>query len=363
MDEVKEVCRPVGLKTAKIVFVGEAPGEDEERIGVPFVGSAGQELRRLCRDSGVDLNACYVTNVFMSRPPDNDLSHWYVSRKESEAKCLAANHPFLPPHKAPGKYLDPDIAIPALNRLSDELASLAPNIVIALGNTACWALLGTSGIMALRGTINKPLMGTAKVLPTYHPAAILRQWDLRPVTILDLRKALRESAFPEIRIPRREIWIKPNLADLHLFFDLHLSSAKLISFDIETEGRQITCIGFAPTPSTVICVPFQDKDQPGYHYWKSQEEEVEAWRWVRRVLESPVPKLGQNAKYDCEYLIRVAKIAVNLGANGGEDCMLLHHSIQPELQKSLGFMGSVYTNSPSWKGMYKDSQRVKAKDE
>jgi uracil-DNA glycosylase family 4 len=87
---------------------------------------------------------------------------------------------------------------PQLERLGDEILNLDPNLIICLGNSALWAMAGRTGITKLRGTtlLSTHCVSGYKLLPTYHPAAVLRQWELRPTTLADLMKASREVIFP-----------------------------------------------------------------------------------------------------------------------------------------------------------------------
>ncbi len=95
-------------------------------------------------------------------------------------------------------------------------------------------------------------------------------------------------------------------------------------------------------------------------FWRTTIEEIEAWKWVQRLLNLPSPKIFQNGLYDLQYLRRM-KLSVT---NSLEDTMLLHHAMHPELLKGLGFMGSVYTNEPAWKLMRKRGEdQLKADDE
>jgi DNA polymerase I-like protein with 3'-5' exonuclease and polymerase domains len=183
------------------------------------------------------------------------------------------------------------------------------------------------------------------MFPTYHPAAVLRDWSLRPVTVLDLAKARRESEFPEIRRPERTVYIEPDLQDIEWFFFEHLKSASMIAIDIETRGTQITCIGFAPSASIAMTIPFVDDRKPGQFLLGTAELEAEAWEWVRKGLRVACKKLFQNGLYDLNFIWNYG-IKVN---NAGEDTMLLHHALQPESEKGLGFLGSVYSNDQSWK--------------
>lgn len=339
----------------KIAIVGEAWGAEEEAQRVPFVGASGWALNQMLDEAGIHRADCFLTNVFNLRPPGgNDVANLCTDK----ANGVSSLGPVTL-----GKYLNYRY-LPELDRLRQEITGLRPNIIIALGNTATWAILGTSGISRIRGTVTngaRPGFESSKVLPTFHPAAVLRDWSLRPVTVLDLAKASREAAFPEIRRPERTVYIEPSLEDLEWYFEKHLRNAPIISFDIETAGDQITCIGFAGGPTSAIVIPFRDirrHNQPGYmgSYWATHEAEVLAWRFVRRVLNTATPKVAQNGLYDVNFLWTRYGIPVN---NFEDDSMLLHHALQPESLKGLGFLGSVYTNESSWKLMNRRDPTVK----
>jgi len=188
-----------------------------------------------------------------------------------------------------------------------------------------------------------------KVVPTYHPAAIGREWSNRPVTVADLEKAKRESESPIFIRPAREIWTYPTLDDLATYERDYILPAELLSNDIETWQDQITCIGFAPSPDSCIVIPFISELREGKSYWPTIEEELIAWNYVRRWL-AMKPSVFQNGMYDIQFLWRSYRIPVPLAQ---EDTMLLHHAWQPEMEKGLGFLASIYTDEPSWKHMRK----------
>jgi uracil-DNA glycosylase len=278
-----------------IAIVGEAWGEQEERARAPFVGAAGYELTRMLDEAGIRRADCFLTNVFNLRPDRNDI--------ESLCGPKADAIPGMPAIKN-GKYI-PNRLARELTRLYDELSGVRANVTIALGNTAAWALLHNTGISKIRGTVtDSSVLSGRKVLPTYHPAAVLRDWSLRPVTVIDLAKAKRESAFPDIRRPKTWVYYPESLQDIEDFFNEHLVSAAYISFDIETSGDQITCIGFAPDTERALVIPFVDNrnTDPGSKgsYWRTAGEESAAWRFVRRILDLPCPKFGQNTLYDIQ---------------------------------------------------------------
>ncbi len=333
----------------QIAIVGEAYGEHEERQRVPFCGPSGYELTKMLGEAGIHRADCFLTNVFNVRPrPNNDIENLCTDKDKGytgRGPIKAGKYPRL-------EYLN------EIERLERELRDLRPNLIVGLGNTAAWFLLGNSGISKIRGTVTASPYG--KVLPTFHPAAILRDWSLRHVTVLDLIKAHRESKFPEIRRPQREVWTEPSLQDMETFFETHLLPARSISFDIETFGNQITCIGFSPDERIALVIPFHDQRKSGANYWNTELDERKAWEFVRKVLALPQPKIAQNGLYDIHFLWRGYGIPVT---NFEDDSMLLHHALQPESQKGLSFLGSVYTNEASWKLMRTRGKTTIKRDE
>lgn len=351
-----------------LFIVGEAWGEYEQRIGQGFCGPSGIELLRMLHESGnlvltsvdrdyindyyrrgdprsVDAiwrlhnDEVYRTNVFNIHPPANKLE-WFCAGKAEG----------LPTYPAllPSRYVRREYEF-ELTRLGDEILTLDPHLIVALGNTALWALCGRTGVTKLRGTtqLTTHCVSGYKLLPTYHPAAVLRQWELRPTTVIDLIKARREKDFGEVRRPACEIWIEPTLEDINDFITTYIHAGGLLSVDIETAGSRITCIGLAPSPGRAIVIPFDDERSKTGSYWPDGASERRAWRLVSGVLvDGSIPKLFQNGMYDISFLWRAYGIGVR-GAS--EDTMLLHHALQPESLKGLGYLGSIYTDHGPWK--------------
>lgn len=236
-----------------------------------------------------------------------------------------------------------------LDRLRAELEAARPNIIVVLGSTALWALTGVCDITLTRGAVASAtlLVPGTKLLPTYHPAHIQQDWRLFHVAVGDLVKAAAESEFPEVRLVKRRIHIRPTQADLARW-EHALLGAERIAVDIETAKQQITCIGFSPNETEAYVVPFVDYEKSSRSYWPSVDAEAAAWQTVRRVCESAVPKTFQNGLYDAYYLIRQANI---WPVNYDTDTRLQHHALYPELPKSLAFMGASYGKQGPWKLM------------
>lgn len=403
-----------GPRDARIVLVGEAWEASEDEVKKPFAGESGKELWRMLGEAWSDVAPeehsrvsslhryhlawighreawlheaqCAMTNVFNLRPQNNKLESLCASRSIAQQNSESAS---LPPLAGAGKYLRSEF-LPHVARLYRELEICRPNLVIALGNTACWALLRTAGISAIRGTAalgtcslgngrQSELEGQAayqvKVLPTYHPVAMLRNWSWRPIIVADLMKGQREAKFPEVRRPSRRVIVQPSLSEVLTWVEYCMKyPPPLLSCDTETSLNMIDTFGFARSRSDALVIPFgphrlkrgqnyvtnwpiRDGEKVA-SYW-TEGEERQVWRAVRALLESPIPKLFQNGMYDLQYILRLGIRPAALQ----HDTMLLHHSLFPELQKGLGFLGSIYTNEASWKLMSRQKSDSEKRDE
>jgi len=146
---------------ADVLLVGEAPGANEDLVGVPFVGRAGQLLDELLAEAGLDRPRVAVSNVLKCRPPANR-----KPRRAEVARCR-----------------------PWLER---QVALLRPRLVVALGGTAAeWFFGPTARITALRGTVHA--YGEASLLVTYHPSAAIR-FGPAGLPVAALREDLRTAA-------------------------------------------------------------------------------------------------------------------------------------------------------------------------
>ncbi len=365
-----------GMGVSKpVILVGEAMGENEVKIGRGFVGHSGAELLKMLGDAAVitltSTDQDYIrryyktqdpwcldavwelhpelirTNVFQQHPPGNRLEHFCGPKAEGI--------PYFPTLVKSG-YVRKEYQH-ELDRLGEEILTHDPNLIVALGNSALWALAGRTGITKLRGTTcnSTHTISGYKLLCCYHPAAVCRQWELRPTTVIDLGKIPHENQFPEVRRPRVEIWIEPDLEDIARFITEHIQGCGLLSVDIETSGNQITCIGFAPRSDLALVVPIHDSRRKTGSYWPTATAERQCWELIRGVLEDrTIPKLFQNGLYDVAFIWRSVGLAV-YGAR--HDTMLLHHALQPEALKGLGYLGSIYTDHGPWKDEHRQQQK------
>lgn len=132
-----------GNPFALVMFVGEGPGADEDRLGQPFVGAAGKLLDRILAACEITREEVYIANIVKCRPPGNR-----VPLKEEAEACITF--------------------------LQQQIGLIKPRIMVLLGSTALQNLVSPDArITRVRGQWLGPLYG-AKVMPTYHPAALLR---------------------------------------------------------------------------------------------------------------------------------------------------------------------------------------------
>ena len=356
-----------------IILLGESPSAAEEKLDISFCSSGGLELLKMLDEAGViTLTAAdndYIRRYWNANDPLMLDMVWrlhpevtrlnvfpYALPGNTILNALGEKTTAIPGYpnleKGARGYVQNEFA-PALRQLEQALNHSDANIVVALGNTPLWALCGTTGVSKLRGTVRTSSHTVAdfKVLSTYHPAAVCRQIELRAVTIFDLMKAMRENESPALMLPKREIWVEPTIKDIEVFYEQYIRRSTLLSTDIETAGNQVTCIGFAPDAGRAIVIPFYDARRKGRSYWGSASDECHVWRIVGSILaDRTIPKLFQNGLYDIAFLWR----AVHLPTYGAlHDTMLLHHALQPESLKSLGFLGSIYSTESAWKATHK----------
>lgn len=148
-----------GETRVKIMFVGEAPGKNEDENGIPFIGNAGKILDKALSEGGLYRNDVYITNVVKCRPPNNRVP------TEEEIQICTSNY------------------------LENEINLVSPKIICILGATALKSLLGYQNMGRYRGKIVK--LNSHKYFITYHPAATIYNSRLKQVFFEDISELSR----------------------------------------------------------------------------------------------------------------------------------------------------------------------------
>ena len=313
------------------MLVGEAPGADEEALGEPFVGYSGQELNRMLHEAGISRSECFVTNVARERPLGNDISHFIAMTK----KDRTPDHMLLL-----DRYVKRPI-VEGYNLLQKEIQMVNPNIIIAFGNTPMWALTGLWGIMKWRGSMLYSHFGKVKVIPTIHPAAVLRQWDQRAIAVQDIRRAAKYRNGAPYPTPQWRFHVRPSYATAREGLEGILSALAAgpleLSFDIETRHGHTACAGISWSPTDGLCIPLMCVENPN-GYW-SEDEEASLVYLLYQILTHPNAQVvGQNLLYDSQYTYRHWHFIPRVT----QDTMISHHVCFAGLPKRLDYQASMY---------------------
>jgi uracil-DNA glycosylase family 4 len=329
-----------GPTNARIMLVGEAPGEQEVLRREPFVGASGQELNKMLHEAGITRSECFLSNVCRERPPSNEITEWITPNKQCpDPLWTQVNGRWCHPHVAAG-----------YSQLMAEVGLVKPNIIIACGNTALWALTGKWGIKSWRGSLLTTQKEPArKVIPAYHPAYILRDWAARQITVHDLKRAKAQADSPLVPTTHYFFAIRPSFAAVIEFLDLLSwrleAGPATLAVDIETRAGHIACLGIAPDTRHALSIPFMCTERED-GYW-SLEEEVAIIRALKTVLcHKNARIIGQNFIYDAQYLYRHWHFVPNFY----QDTMLGHHVCFAGTPKGLDYLSSMYCeNHVYWK--------------
>lgn len=347
MSQTLIQVRTDGPPNARIMIVGEAPGSEEVQTGIPFSGASGQELNRMLHEAGIMRSECFVTNVCRQQPAGNRIELFIPkAKKDVTPDCVQFRDKRVKPCVRAGAEL-----------LAQEIQLVKPTLIIALGNVSLWALTGQWGITDWRGSmLEQDLVPgvPCKVIPTYHPAALFRQWSWRPVLVHDLKRAKKESASREYSRPQYNFITRPSFERAAHTIEELLAKANAspfkLSVDIETRGGHIACIGLAWSKLDAICIPFMDvAHREGY--WNEDEEAALVFA-LRVLFAHPNCHIvGQNFLYDAQYIYRWWHFIPNLK----RDTMIAQHACFSTLPKGLDFLSSMYCEYHTyWKGESKD---------
>lgn len=317
-----------GPAPARVMIVGEAPGQEELIQGAPFRGASGQLLNDVLQSFGQLRTECYVTNVSLYGPPNGKIELMFDNKSYGKA------------HRQPNAELRA-----SLDRLYFDIDRVKPEIIIALGDVALWALTGERGIIKWRGSQldfeHKRCEHKCLLVPTVHPAYVMRQYEDRVLFQRDIQRALT-WCHSRYRPPEPRYIVRPSFAQvMEILRDLEagasLKTPVHLAGDIETRKGHIACFGFSWSDSAGLCIPFMCVER-NEGYWTLDEEQEIVLAIVKLFRNPFVRWYFQNGLYDFQYFARYWGVIPHLEL----DTMLGHHLLYPNMRKGLDVLSSLY---------------------
>jgi DNA polymerase len=291
----------IGPEDADIFIVGEAPGNHEDVALQPFVGPSGDLLNLALEQAGLDRESIRIGNVLNYQPVNNVFQHANTTWQLEESRKELYNYMRTAKHK----------------------------VVVAMGRHAMEFFTGHTEIEKRRGSVYQ-LKNGIYVIPTIHPAAVLRDGSHTVGFLHDLIKAAR-VAREGWQEPKFNFITDPDQYQVESLIPI-LTSAERLWCDIETRKytNYIRCMGFAWSPTDAVCLWNDSHTGIGPNFT----------RWLRMILGSPAKKTFHNGMFDT----RILKENGIFVENWDYDTMLAQHSIQPELPLGLDYCTSIYTD-------------------
>jgi DNA polymerase I-like protein with 3'-5' exonuclease and polymerase domains len=245
-----------------------------------------------------------IINVCHYRPPDNDIKKFFPRGKPNEQ------------------------VVEGVEFLKNHIREAKPKAILALGNTALWALTGHRDVSERRGSVY--FYEGIPVVAAMHPAAVLRSPKYVGLLIFDIAKFKQVSINGAPTPLVRNTIINPTVANLSVLRD-QIFAREWVSVDIETYAGELACVGFGITPDLAVCIP--------------ADNDVRC-RFIRSVLRSQVGKIFHNAPFDYPYLRGNLRWTINGDIH---DTLGMSQVLYPELPRSLAVLTSMYTDTPYYK--------------
>ena len=240
-----------------------------------------------------------------------------------------------------------------ISELKQKIELYKPNIIIALGAIALWALTGEKKISDFRGYVLPcTLVPGRKVLATYHPQAVNYEWKLYFQTVLDLRKALRHSE--SSAMPESKQLLYPNVSARQFieYMEMLIEHPEYdkLSVDVETiqPGSHIEELGLSHDPNFGMSIFILKGRAPAL----PEKDELMLWQTFARLIEKKKIVM-QNGAYDTGVLWHNNHILVE---DIWMDTLIAAHICWPELPRDLGFLGSICLDVKPWKGSSKTQE-------
>lgn len=297
-----------GPVPAKIMVVGEAPGFREDDVKKPFAGKSGQLLRQQLRTVGINPDDTYITNMNKCRPPEN---------RQPKAGEATACRPYI----------------------EKELAEVQPEFILTVGNHAL-KLIKKGGVLKHRGETFK--FGESLVMPTVHPAAVLRNPRFKQIFEADIN-AFSRLVNGEASSLKTKTYLVENKKSLSIMLKAIMNS-HAVAYDLETrgfeewaEGAGIACISISHKPGISFVVPIEHPQSK----WKNPREVL---RIIGNVLMFSNCKLiAHNGKFDDRWLNHYG-----IPIHQDFDTMIAAHMLDENRMKGLKPLSQILLGADPW---------------
>jgi DNA polymerase len=306
-----------GSLESSIMLIGEGAGIEEEQYGRPFIGPSGRILQEILEKFKIQRKDLYITNVVKCRPKSPHKGKQNRAPVKQEIECC--------------KPL-----------LDEELSNIKSSIIIPLGNVALKAVGISEKIMSVRGDIFKDIIPGKIIIPTLHPAAVLRRPELKKLIEKDFEKiSSLIHNHSKVDLPSCSYKVTLKLGDV-LEMKESLLKSEAFAFDIETTSNdflkdRIICISFSNKEREGWCLPLLKEE--GSSFWK-ENDCLTVLDSIKEILESNVKKIAHNGSFDIKFLQKAGFIINNYYF----DTILSHHLLDSKSEHGLKILASIYTD-------------------
>lgn len=312
-----QVVNGIGPLDARIMIVGEAPGPEEDVKGQPFIGRAGKKLDSLLTRAGIHRSQLRITNATRCFPRLRTVEGFRAPSYEEIEACRS--------------YLE------------EEIRVVRPNVIVPVGNAALSALLGTkkAKISEHRGKEIWSEKFNCKIIPTYHPSAVMRNPNLEETVTQDFRRIIESSRYPEMSKPIEGNYVTINTIEQFDAFCERISQIEESAIDLETSGfnwrkDKIMGVSFSWQKGTGVFLPItkwigieherielKDKKirrkgiteikkievivkelEDTYHPWWADKQDYVMTK-LRSIMESDIKWIAQNGKFDWKFFLQM----------------------------------------------------------
>lgn len=340
-----------GPRDAKIAVVAESWGIQESLSEKPLIGGSGQEFDRMLAEAGYKRDEIFCTNVANARPLNDEMWRFFEVAKGNQNPPLRGLHP------------TPFIRQELL-RLYQQLEAVKPEVILACGNYALWALTHCTGhsipqdaegrrcpngIESWRGSMwyanaAPGVLANTKLIPVIHPAAILRAWYWRTPTVhCDLKRIAMALQNDWRQNPPARPLAPPTFEELITYLDdllrrLEAGPIRTV-FDVETARSLLTVIGICDDPDRPVSIPLVAVEGKAFDSHWTLEQEIAISGRIIKILSHPNCLVeGQNFLYDTQYF----QAFLGVSPRCDFDTMLAHHLLFPGTPKGLDYLSSLY---------------------